>query len=327
MLIVNPNLCIDRTIHLDELVPGSVHRVSDAIATLGGKGINVARVARAFGSRGTIVGFLPSKDATRLAGLARAEGAELTGIPVEGGARSATILLEPSGRVTVLNEPGVLVDDTDWDVLLGEVRAGAAAHHSITCSGSLPPGSPIDAYGRVVSAAKAVGLRTVVDATGDVLLAAIAAGPDVVSPNLSEAEAILLGVSREIVEHSGPDVEDRAARAVVGLLERGARGAIVSAGSRGAAFNLDGRIAWCAAPVVDVVNPIGAGDSLVGGLLHALEIGLAWHDAVPYAVATASASCENPLAGGVDPMRVDKLVASLSPISFVGNYSVGSATT
>ncbi|MHB1598449.1 MAG: PfkB family carbohydrate kinase, partial [Acidimicrobiales bacterium] len=95
------------------------------------------------------------------------------------------------------------------------------------------------------------------------------------------------------------------------LRARGARHAIVSAGSHGAAFDDGAAVAWCAAPVVEVVNPIGAGDSLVGGLIHALEGGRPWVDAVRFALAVASASCEDPLAGGVDVDRVAHLFAGL----------------
>lgn len=327
MLIVNPNLCIDRTIDLDHLKPGDVHRTGTARVTLGGKGINVARVGRRLGHRATILGFVPSQDAARLQALAAGEGAELVGVDVTGVARVATILLEASGRVTVLNEPGATAPSAAWDRLLDDVRVAASGHESVACSGSLPPGSPADAYGQVVAVARGAGLRSVVDATGEALSQALAAGPDIVSPNLSEAEAVLLGRSGEVVEPSGPDVVERAAHAVVGLVERGARQAIVSAGSHGAAFNLDGHVAWCRAPKVEVVNPIGAGDSLVGGLIHALEGGATFADAVRFGVATASASCEYPLAGGVDVARIAVLLAGVAPVELLAGRAIAGGET
>ncbi|MHB1782066.1 MAG: 1-phosphofructokinase family hexose kinase [Acidimicrobiales bacterium] len=311
MLIVNPNVCIDRTIGVGELVPGNVHRTGSAATTLGGKGVNVARVARSFGQPGTILGFLPTRDAARLRELAAGEQADLRGIEIGGAVRVATIIIETSGRVTVLNEPGVTTGSADWEALVALVPGLSTGHESLSCSGSLPPGSPPDAYARVVLAARRVGLRTVVDATGPALAGALEVGPDVVSPNLSEAEALLHGTSGEAVEPTGADVAERAAAAVAGLRARGARHAIVSAGSHGAAFDDGAAVAWCAAPVVEVVNPIGAGDSLVGGLIHALEGGRPWVDAVRFALAVASASCEDPLAGGVDVDRVAHLLAGL----------------
>jgi 1-phosphofructokinase len=311
MLIVNPNFTIDRTIPLDVMVPGSVHRTGAAVATPGGKGVNVARVARAFGRPGILVGFLPSTSAAELAMLAAGEGAELARVPIVGIVRAASVFLERSGRVTVFNEPGPTVEEGDWSRLLGEVERRATGQRTVVCSGSLPPGSPADGYARVVRAALRVGLRSVVDATGEVLASALPAQPDVVSPNLAEAETLVFGPGIEGVEPAGDDVVQRAAEAARGLVARGARHAIVSAGSHGAAFS-DGReTAFCPAPEVSVVSPIGAGDSLVGGLVHALEEGQSFGDSVRFALAVASASCEQPVAGAVDVSRARELAARL----------------
>jgi 1-phosphofructokinase family hexose kinase len=292
VLIVNPNFTIDRTIPLGEMVPGSVHRTGPATASLGGKGVNVARVARAFGRPAILAGFMPSTSAPELGILAADEGAELAGVPVPGIVRAASIFLERSGRVTVFNEPGPTVDDDDWSRLLAEVERRAAGQQTVVCSGSLPPGSPVDGYARVVGAARRAGLRSVVDSTGEVLANALGAHPDVVSPNLAEAETLVFGPAIEGVEPEGDLVVQRALEAAQGLLPRGARNAIVSAGSHGAALaDADGTL-FCPAPEVSLVSPIGAGDSLVGGLVLALEQGHPFRDAVRFALAVASASCE-----------------------------------
>lgn len=311
MLIVNPNLTTDRTIPLDILVPGSVQRTRTAVTTLGGKGINVARVGRAFGHQALIVAFLPAGSAAQLRQLAAAERADLVGVPVPGTVRAASVLLEDSGRVTVLNEPGAHAGAGDWRLLLAKAERLAAGHQTIVCSGSLPPGSPVDSYARVVTMARRAGLRAVVDAAGEVLAATLPAGPDVVSPNLAEAESLLSGPSVEGVEPTGADIVQRAADAARGLVARGAIRAIVSAGSHGAAFSDGGQTIFCPAPRVTVVSPIGAGDSLIGGLVHALEEGYRWPAAVPYALAVASASCEQVLAGGIDVDRVAELAAQV----------------
>jgi 1-phosphofructokinase family hexose kinase len=310
MLIVNPNLTVDRTIPLDTLVPGDVTRTGRAAVTLGGKGVNVARVARAFGDRAALVSFLPRESLGMLDALTAAEGVELSGVEVGGDLRGASVLLESSGRVTVLNEPGPEVTEADWEALLSEIERLTAAHETVVCAGSLPPGSPPDGYARIVAAAHRAGARAVVDAAGEVLRAALAEDPDVVSPNLAEAESLLSGRLAEGVEPSGPDVRERAERAAEELLAHGARHVIVSAGSRGAAAasaEAGEGVVFLSAPSVHVVNPIGAGDSLVGGLVHALHEGRPWGPAVAFALATASASCEQDLAGGIDPARVREL--------------------
>jgi 1-phosphofructokinase family hexose kinase len=309
MLIVNPNFTTDRTIPLAVLEPGHVTRTETAAVTLGGKGVNVARVARAFGHQAPVVGFVPVRSAGLLTELAADEGADLRAVPVPGVARAASVLVERSGRVTVLNEPGPPSDAAQWEDLIAAVERAVPGHRHIACSGSVPPGSPPDAYALVVAAGRRAGVSVLVDTSGPALAGAIEAAPDVVSPNLSEAEALLYGTVAEEVEPSGAEVIPRAGRAVTDLLRRGPRHAIVSAGSHGAVFDDGaGQLLWCAAPEVKVVNPIGAGDSLVGGLVHALEAGQPWDEAVRTAIVVAAASCEQELAGGIDPLRVADLL-------------------
>ncbi len=312
MLIVNPNISTDRTVPLARLVPGDVIRTGEAVVTLGGKGVNVARVLRALGDPATLLGFLPRDSRAQLDALAAEEGADLQGVEIDGAARVCSILLEPDGGVTVLNEPGAPVGESDWTALLEAVAAQAGGHELVVCTGSLPPGSPVDGYARIVHAARAAGARTVVDATGEVLRATLTAGPDAVTPNLAEAESLVSGRLEEGVEPSGPDVRERAQRAAAGLVSAGAVQAIVSAGSRGAAFATGAAERFLPVPRVHVVNPIGAGDSLVGGLVHALSVGRSFARAVPFALATASASCEQALAGGIDPTRVAELDAEIT---------------
>jgi 1-phosphofructokinase family hexose kinase len=308
MLIVNPNFATDRTVPLDVLIPGTVARTGQPTVTLGGKGVNVARVVRALGQRALLVGFVPTRSASLLEELAESEGAELVGIPIAGTVRAASILLERAGRVTVLNEPGAIVDDSDWNRLLDEVARLSASEKIVICSGSLPPGSPADAYARIVQAGRRAGVLSIVDAAGAVLTATLAAEPDIVSPNLAEAEMLLSGAAVEEVDPSGNDVLERAAQAARGLVSRGARCALVSAGSHGAAACRGRNCEVYRAPDVTVLNPIGAGDSLVGGLAQAIAEGSSWAQAVPFALAVASASCEQMLAGAIDVVRIRELL-------------------
>ena len=61
MVIAGPNLTIDRTLSIDELRPGEVLRFERAVVTPGGKGVNVARVARELGAAAVLVGFVPGR--------------------------------------------------------------------------------------------------------------------------------------------------------------------------------------------------------------------------------------------------------------------------
>jgi len=260
--------------------------------------------------------------------------------------RQAIIMLEERvNRITVLNEPGTQIPPAVWADYRDTVRARLAGERLLVCMGSLPPGAPPNGYGQLVELARAAGAISVVDCAPGTLAASLAHGPDLVTPNLEEAEAALAGDIGDVLHasdvlHGGDeDIPERAARAARELCARGARRAAVTAGSRGVAFadgTTDGtsdgtangtsdgaseglEVHWVPAVPVDVVSAVGAGDSFVAGL--ALElIGLEtlstvhpptteqWLDALYRATATAAASCEQVRAGGVDPARVAELL-------------------
>ncbi|WP_051266105.1 1-phosphofructokinase family hexose kinase [Nakamurella lactea] len=313
MLVVTPNLTFDVTVRLPALIPGAVVRASETVTTGGGKGVNVVRASTARGLRGTrLLGFLPADDGDRLATVLAGESVELVGVPATGAVRVCTIFLEDDGRTTVVNGRGPQITGEQWDAFLAAVTNELRAGEVLVCSGSLPPGVPVDGYGRLVELAHAKGSPAVVDAAPAALEAALPYRPDLVCPNLSEAEGLLHGRVDEQVHESGDDLPERAAAAAAALHERGAVRAVVTAGAAGAALaTADGRW-WLTAPPVEVVSPIGAGDSFVGGAAPALAAGRADLDIVIDGMATASASVEQLLAGGVDPARVPAIAALIT---------------
>ena len=164
-------------------------------------------------------------------------------------------------------------------------------------------GAPADAYARLVGLAHAAGAVAIVDVGGEQLAAAVAAGADVVTPNLAEAEGLLHGRADETVQAGDVAiVRERAVTAARALVERGAARAVVTAAEAGAAV-ADGWLArWVAAPAVaEVRNPIGAGDALVGGLALALERGEEFSAAVALGMACGAASVETRRGGGRGP--------------------------
>ena len=261
------------------------------MTTLGGKGVNVPRIGRAFGHPAVVVKFLPADSAAQLGQLAAAEQAELArhGYPAPPGRRPSCS--RGSGRVTVLDEPGpprAPGESSSCWPRSARPRASRAWSARAACR---PGRRPMPTRGR---GHRSPGRAAHVRRPGRQALAgALPAHPDVVGPNLAEAESLLHGPSVEGVEPEGADVALRAADAARGLVARGATRAIVSAGRPRRRVQRCRPDTVCPAPKVTVVGPIGAGDALVGGLVptrsRTARTGQA---AVGYAVAVASASCE-----------------------------------
>lgn len=303
------NLGVDRTLHLERLLPGYVQRPRSATATAGGKAVNICRASRAHGARPRLLANLPGRMGELVGDMLEAEGHDVRRVATAGEARSQIIIIEDDSRITILNEPGALLSQADRARLLGALAEELPGQRVVAASGSLPPGAPDDLYGRVVELARAAGALSVVDAARAALRACLPFEPDVVTPNLAEASVALLGGSDEAVEADGDDPRAAALEAARGLRTEGARAALVTAGRHGVAGAAADGCFWVNAPAVHGVNPVGAGDSFVAGLAVALERGAGLREATMAAVATGSASVAHPLAGGVDPL----LVAELRP--------------
>lgn len=320
ILIVNPNPVFDRTITLEELVPGAVMRTLDVELTAGGKGINVARVLRALDVAASLIVPVGREDRARYESLLRAEGANATVVEVAGTVRVASIYLEErSTRVTVVNDAGFPMAASDWERVRAAIRAAVSPGDIVLCMGSFPPGLPPTSLNDLIADVHAAGGRILVDANPMWLASALAASPDVVTPNVHEAEAALGLGTAHVMDADDADAELVRARSEAAALElcgRGAVRAFVTGGGAGVAMASAGEVTWIPAFPVDVVSTVGAGDSFVAGLAcewaAAAGDDVDWLDAAQFAVATAGASCEQVRAGGVVPARVREIHASLT---------------
>lgn len=324
MLIATPNLCLDRTEFLAALIPGAVMRATSVEVTAGGKGVNVARVVRTYGLRPTIVGLVPDDDRSQLLDLLTGEGASVLPVATPGRIRQAIVMIEQQvGRITVLNEPGSVLAPHVWADYMRAVSGQLDGLDLLVCAGSLPPGAPVDGYGQLVELARAAGVATIVDTAPAPLRDALASAPDLVTPNIEEAEAAISGNRGDVLATVVGDTRARAEQAAIALCDLGAVRAAVTAGSDGVAFvdssSGDGRPTWVPTVPVNVVSAVGAGDSFVAGLALSLFGGQddvaaedRWHTAIVRGTATASASCEQLRAGGLDPQRVGELIVAIT---------------
>lgn len=309
VLIVNPNPVFDRTITLDSLVPGAVMRTLDVEVTAGGKGINVARVLRSLGVPAPLVIPVGALDRPRYEALLQSEGAEASVVEVPGSVRIASIYLErTSDRVTVVNDAGSAVGLSDWDRVRSRALELLQPGDLVLCMGSFPPGLDFQALDGLIGDAHDRGALVLVDANPDWLRSCLPQRPDVVTPNVHEAEAALNLTSAHVMEDSGADddLRERATRAAARLVEGGAGRALVTAGAAGVAMADQGGVDWQPAFRVEAVSTVGAGDSFVAGLAHEWARHgprLDWRQAVCLGIATAAASCEQVRAGGIDVAR------------------------
>lgn len=277
---VTLNPALDEAVALDELVPGAINRCDLDALDPGGKGINASRVARRLGRATLAMGFAGGPTGEMLRADLDAEGVPHDFVTVAEPTRLNVMIYERgSGRRSRLYLPGPHVDAAALAAL--RERLLAVPRATVVVGGSLPPGLAAETYRELVAALVARGARTIVDAAGAALRAALAAGPALVKPNVEEASELL---GRAL------DGDDDVLAAALELRARGARYAVVSQGGDGAiGAGPDG--CWKALPPpVLARSTVGSGDSMVAGLAIALDEGRGLDDGLRLGTACGAAT-------------------------------------
>jgi tagatose 6-phosphate kinase len=293
ILVVGLTPTVQRTMRFDRFVVEAVNRAKETLVTASGKGVNVARVVRLLGEQAKLVQVLGGESGRFVAVALDREGILHTTLWAEDDAptRTCTTLLVADGPTTELVEEAAEVSPHDAALLLATAKTTLLEAKALCLSGSLPRGVPETFYADLVREAHSLGIPTLVDGQKGPLRAALAERPFLVKPNREEAAATLG------LRLSG-DAEADARVAVTALVAAGAQWALVSMGASGSLLG-DGTSLWrIRPPAVDVVNPIGSGDSLAAGFAVAQFLrGLLVPEAVAYGTACAAANVLTPTSG------------------------------
>lgn len=304
LLIITPNPALDRTMVFTGLRLGAVQRTSHVLVAAGGKGLNVARAARALGQAALVCGPLGGHTGEHVAHLAAEEGLLCRWTSHGAGeTRTCVLLVDPeAGDATALNEVGPPLGQVAWAAFLRDVLDASASVDLCLVAGSLPPAVAPAALGRLIGELRARGRRVVADTSGQALAAVVAAGPWGVKVNSHEAGELL---GRHL---DGPR---DAVAAVDELRGRGLALAAVSLGALGCvAADATGRW-WARPPQVRVQSSVGCGDSLLAGLATGLLRGQPLPEALRQGVACGAADALSPGPGQVDPAEATRLAAGV----------------
>lgn len=299
-LAANPS--IDKLFEVEHLVKGDIHRPMGFVQKAGGKGLNVARAARALGADVTAVALLRGHTGRWIAEQLEAEGVPSVGVWTHGENRSSLSVADRgTDGLTEFYESGTEVPASAWTELMHETASLFDGAGWLTISGSLPPGAPEKGYRDLVAEARSAGVRVAVDADGDRLGLALEAGPDVVKVNRAEAEGHLgvpTGSREEALAAAGKLRALAGGEGHAGVITRGADGVVLVApdGTR-----YEGRM------FVRGRYPVGSGDAFLAGLITALDRGQLWGGALRMALGAATANAELPGAGALEPARAAAL--------------------
>lgn len=261
ILTLTLNPALDLTVQLPRLEAGQVNRSDEMHTHAAGKGVNVAQVLADLGHQLTVSGFLGEDNLQAFETLFAKRGFTDAFIRVPGETRSNIKVAEQDGRITDINGPGPVVGVVAQQALLDRLVQIAPGHDAVVVAGSLPRGVTAQWLRELVERLKALGLKVALDTSGDALRAALKAGPWLIKPNTEEL-ADALGC--EVVSHASQ------AEAANRLHAQGIEHVVISHGADGVNWFSVGSALHATPPKVSVASTVGAGDSLLAGMLHGL---------------------------------------------------------
>ncbi|TCD22974.1 1-phosphofructokinase [Pseudomonas sp. IC_126] len=261
VLTVTLNPALDLTVQLPSLRLGEVNRSESVQVHAAGKGLNVAQVLADLGHQLTVTGFLGADNPQAFEQLFEARGFADEFVRVAGETRSNIKLAEAGGQITDINSPGLMIAETERVELLARLKRLAPVHDLVVVAGSLPRGVQVEWFVELLQALKQLGARVALDTSGAALRAGLATAPWLIKPNEEE-----LAEARGMQTADAPALAREAWR----LQVEGVEHVVVSQGSEGVSWFAPGAGLHACPPRVQVVSTVGAGDSLLAGMLHGL---------------------------------------------------------
>jgi 1-phosphofructokinase family hexose kinase len=283
---VTLNPAVDRELTVPKLEFDSVLRASESRVDFGGKGFNVSRLLKGLDAASTAIGFLSGRAGELLQDGLQSLGVGTDFVWVPGETRTnVSIVTQSHDHYIKANEKGPPVDPVKQRELLDKIDGLAQPGDWWVLAGSLPPRVADDFYALIVSVLNRHGSQTLLDATGESFRLGCAEKPYLVKPNAEEARA-LTGLPM--------DTPAEIAAAATEIYKLGAQNVVVSMGKAGALLHAPEGTWLAHSPKIVEKNPIGAGDSMVGGLVWALSQGIPLKESLGWGVASGAATAGLP---------------------------------
>ena len=305
----NPSL--DYVISVNEFETGKMNRIQSEVLFPGGKGINVSIVLAELGVENTALGFVAGFTGEELKQNLKDRGILTDFIPVENGFTRINIKMRTQNLMdaeadlylkqeTEINGQGPVVSEDDLSKLLEKIKA-MVAEDVLIVSGSVSKGVPQNIYADIVKLCNEKNVRVIVDASSALLWNALEYHPFLIKPNHHELGDIF---NRDIQSYE--EVVFYAKE----LQNRGARNVLVSMGKDGAVLVAeDGQIYESKAPEGQVLNSVGAGDSMVAGFIADYLVTNDYDKALKLGICAGSATAFSE--GLADKEKIQEILAQI----------------
>lgn len=258
ILAVTMNPAIDKVYAIDDFHVNGVFRPKAMTATAGGKGLNVARVARILGEQVMATGLIGGATGQFIHDQLQSMGIIDRFVPIKGETRICINIMDQKNAIsTEILEPGPLVSEDEYKTFLERFDEMVTECDVVTASGSLPQGIPADFYRSLIAIAKEKGKKFILDTSGEYFKEGIKEGPFMVKPNHHELA--------QVMGYHLSSKEDYIS-ALKTLKKSGVVFPVISMGDKGCVVALpDGKVYRFFSSPIRVVNSVGSGDAFVAG--------------------------------------------------------------
>ncbi len=287
ILTVTMNPAIDKSASIDHVIAERKLRCNAPRFEAGGGGVNVSRAIARLGGESFAVYPAGGPPGEMLKSLLGEDGIHNRPVRIEAWTRENLVVYEEStGQQYRFGMPGAELKEVEWKQLLEVVSETVERSDYIVASGSLPPGVPDDLYARIAGLVKEKSKRMVLDTSGNALKLALREGVFLIKPNLREFNELAgdnLENESEQEEFAGQIVSSGQSDVVV--ISRGAGGLL-------AVWN--GGHEHLRAPTVPIKSKVGAGDSMVAGIVLSLARNKSLMESLQFGLAAGAAAVMTP---------------------------------
>lgn len=286
VLTITLNPSIDKNFFVERLVPDNKLRCPNPQIDPGGGGINVAKGMTRLGGAVTAFVLAGGRNGEYLQELLAAEKIPAVVMDSGGETRESIVISEhTSNRQYRIVVDGPVISEDVSNAILKRLSELDPFPEYIVASGSLPLGIPEDYYARMAKIVRQKGSKFILDTNGTPLLLALKEGVYLAKPNLGELSRISGTDQLEL------DAVDEAAQALIaqGVCEI----VVVSMGASGAMLVTKDMYKIFPAPAVPRKSTVGAGDSMVAGMVWALQHGKNLEEMTMMGIACGTAATMN----------------------------------
>ena len=279
----------------------------NTVETLGifpaGKGINVAKVLKDLGVEVAVGGFLGEDNVGDFETLFKKQGLEDKFHRVAGKTRINVKITETEADVTDLNFLGYQITPEAWQQFTADSLAYCQNFDIVAVCGSLPRGVNPELFADWLNQLHQAGVKVVLDSSNAALTAGLKAHPWLVKPNHRELEAW--------IGHSLNSLDEIIAAAKK-LKAEGIANVIISMGANGSLWLSEQAVMQAQPPKCEnVVSTVGAGDSMVAGLIYGIEKGLSQTETLAFASAVSAFAVSQSNVGVSDIALLEPILANV----------------